>query len=140
MVSWRRGRGSPGSFCRGAADLVTHSRDVNGTSVRKPTAAVSARARARDAAKERKEAEKLQRKEELRRLKALKRKEIEDRLEQLLEAAGKGTRNLDEIDLDGDWDEKKHEEAMRKVYDDEYEGLEVSLRIRDASVSALMLP
>lgn len=109
----------------GAADLVTHSRDVNSTSVRKPTTAVSARARAREAAKERKEAEKLQRKEELRRLKALKRKEVEDRLEQLLEAAGKGTQNLDELDLDGEWDEKAHEEAMRKVYGEEYEGLEV---------------
>ncbi|POY71428.1 hypothetical protein BMF94_5741 [Rhodotorula taiwanensis] len=108
----------------GAADLVTHSRDVNSTSVRKPTTAVSARARAREAAKERKEAEKLQRKEELRRLKALKRKEVEDRLEQLLEAAGKGTQNLDELDLDGEWDEKAHEEAMRKVYGEEYDGLE----------------
>mgnify|MGYP002718870711 FL=1 len=86
---------------------------------------MSARARAREAAKERKEAEKLQRKEELRRLKALKRKEVEERLEKLLEAAGKGTRNLEEIDLDGEWDEKKHEEAMKKVYDEEYEGLEV---------------
>ncbi|KWU43653.1 Krr1-domain-containing protein, partial [Rhodotorula sp. JG-1b] len=108
----------------GAADLVTHSRTVGSTSVRKPTTAVSARARAREAAKERKEAEKLQRKEELRRLKALKRKEVEERLEKLLEAAGKGTKNLEEIDLDGEWDEKKHEEAMKKVYDEEYEGLE----------------
>lgn len=86
---------------------------------------MSARARAREAAKERKEAEKLQRKEELRRLKALKRKEVEERLEKLLEAAGQGTKNLEEIDLDGEWDEKKHEEAMKKIYDEEYEGLEV---------------
>ncbi|GAA5994929.1 KRI1 family protein [Rhodotorula paludigena] len=107
----------------GAADIVTHARDA-ASSVRKPTTAVSARARAREAAKERKEAEKLQRKEELRRLKALKRKEVEDRLEQLLEAAGKGTQGLEEIDLEGEWDEAKHEEAMRKVYGDEYEGLE----------------
>jgi hypothetical protein len=36
-------------------------------------------------------------KEELRRLKALKRKEVEVRLEKLLEAAGKGTRNLEDL-------------------------------------------
>ncbi|GAA5980013.1 hypothetical protein JCM10908_001498 [Rhodotorula pacifica] len=108
----------------GAADLVTHSRAVGSTSVRKPTTAVSARARAREAAKERKEAEKLQRKEELRRLKALKRKEVEERLKQVLEAAGKGTKNLEEIDLEGEWDEEKHEEAMRKVYDEQYNELE----------------
>ncbi|GAA5866742.1 hypothetical protein JCM3774_001978 [Rhodotorula dairenensis] len=108
----------------GAADLVTHARDVGSTSVRKPTTVMSARARAREAAKERKEAEKLQRKEELRRLKALKRKEVEERLQQVLEAAGKGARNLEELDLDGEWDEKKHEEAMKKVYNEEYEGVE----------------
>ena len=108
----------------GAADLVTHARDA-ASSVRKPTTAVSARARAREAAKLRKEEEALQRKEELRRLKALKRKEVEERLKQLVEAAGEGTKGLEEIDLDGEWDEAKHEEAMRKVYGGEYENLEV---------------
>ncbi|TNY18993.1 KRI1-like family C-terminal-domain-containing protein [Rhodotorula diobovata] len=107
----------------GAADLVTHARDA-ASSVRKPTTAVSARARAREAAKLRKEEEALQRKEELRRLKALKRKEVEERLKQLVEAAGEGTKGLEEIDLDGEWDEAKHEEAMRKVYGGEYENLE----------------
>ncbi|BGP44834.1 Kinetochore protein Spc24 [Rhodotorula kratochvilovae] len=107
----------------GAADLVTHARDA-ASSVRKPTAVVSARARAREAAKQRKEEEALQRKEELRRLKALKREEVEERLKQIVEAAGKGTQGLEEIDLDGEWDEAKHEEAMRKVYGGEYEAVE----------------
>ncbi|GAA5832203.1 hypothetical protein JCM11251_004278 [Rhodosporidiobolus azoricus] len=109
----------------GAADLVTHARDSI-SSVRKPTTAVSARARAREAAKQRKEEEKLQRKEEVRRLKALKRKEVEEKLLQLVEAGGaKGLEGLEEeLDLEGDWDEKKHEEAMRKVYGEEYEGAE----------------
>ncbi|BGP21708.1 KRR1 interacting protein 1 [Rhodotorula toruloides] len=108
----------------GAADIVTHSRSVGATSVRKPTTAVSARARAREAAKERKEQEKLQRKEELNRLKALRRKEIEGKLQQLVEAAGEGTKGLEEIDLDGEWDEAKHDEAMRKVYGDDYDNME----------------
>ncbi|BGO92911.1 hypothetical protein NBRC10512_006073 [Rhodotorula toruloides] len=108
----------------GGADIVTHSRSVGANSVRKPTAAVSARARAREAAKERKEQEKLQRREELNRLKALKRKEIESKLQQLVEAAGQGTKGLEDIDLDGEWDEAKHEEAMRKVYGDDYDNME----------------
>ncbi|GAA5850066.1 hypothetical protein JCM8547_001001 [Rhodosporidiobolus lusitaniae] len=107
----------------GAADLVTHSRSAV-SSVRKPTTAVSARARAREAAKERKEEDKLQRKEEVRRLKALKRKEVEDKLKQLVEAAGEGTKGLEELDLEGEWDEEKHEEMMRRVYGEEYEGAE----------------
>ncbi|GAA5980268.1 hypothetical protein JCM11641_005524 [Rhodosporidiobolus odoratus] len=107
----------------GASELVTHSRDAV-SSVRKPTTAVSARARARDAAKERKESEKLQRKEEVRRLKALKRKEVEDKLQQLVEAAGLGTQGLDGIDLEGEWDEKRHEEEMMKIYGEDYEGMD----------------
>ncbi|GAA6032748.1 hypothetical protein JCM8097_000772 [Rhodosporidiobolus ruineniae] len=107
----------------GAAELVSHARDAI-SSVRKPTTAVSARARARDAAKQRKEEEKLQRKEEVRRLKALKRKEVEDKLVKLVEAGGAGIEGLEEMDLEGDWDENKHEEAMRKIYGEEYEGQE----------------
>ncbi|GAA6059080.1 hypothetical protein JCM10212_002051 [Sporobolomyces blumeae] len=103
------------------ANLVTHARDAAG-SVRKPTTAVSARARQREAAKAKKEEEKQERKEEVRRLKALKRKQVEEKLLQLVEAAGKGAKGLDAIDLDGDWDEEAHEAAMRKVYGEEYEG------------------
>ncbi|BGP12777.1 hypothetical protein JCM10213_007291 [Rhodosporidiobolus nylandii] len=108
----------------GASELVTHSRGAV-SSVRKPTTAVSARARAREAQKERKEAEKLQRKEEVRRLKALKRKEVEEKLQQLIEAAGTGAEAaLEDLDLEGEWDEKKHEEEMRRIYGEEYEGME----------------
>ncbi|GAA5887721.1 hypothetical protein JCM5296_004469 [Sporobolomyces johnsonii] len=105
------------------SSLVTHSRDAVST-VRRPTAVVSARARQREAAKLKKEEEKQQRKEEVRRLKALKRKEVEDKLLQLVEAAGSGTKGLEEIDLEGDWDEQKHEEAMRRVYGEDYDGME----------------
>ncbi|GAA5949086.1 hypothetical protein JCM21900_004854 [Sporobolomyces salmonicolor] len=105
------------------SSLVTHSRDAVST-VRRQTAVVSARARQREAAKLKKEEEKQQRKEEVRRLKALKRKEVEDKLLQLVEAAGAGTKGLEELDLEGDWDEQKHEEAMRKVYGEDYEGVE----------------
>ncbi|GAA6001833.1 hypothetical protein JCM10207_002341 [Rhodosporidiobolus poonsookiae] len=105
------------------AELITHSRGAV-SSVRKPTATMNARQRAREAQKERKEEEKLQRKEEVRRLKALKRKEVEDKLKQLVEAAGAGTKGLEEMDLEGEWDEKKHEEEMKKIYGEEYDAME----------------
>lgn len=111
----------------GANLMTTHSRNATST-VRKPTAAVSARARAREAAKEKKEEEKLQRKEEVRRLKALKRKEVEAKLLQLVEAAGEGTQGLDEIDLEGEWDPEEHDRRMAKVYGEEYGEGEVSTR------------
>ncbi|GAA5922995.1 KRI1 family protein [Sporobolomyces koalae] len=104
------------------ANLVTHARDALST-VRKPTAAVSARARQREAAKQKKEEEKLARKEEVRRLKALKRKQVEEKLLQLVEAAGQGTTatNFEDLDLDGEWDEAKHEAQMKQIYGDDYD-------------------
>lgn len=102
------------------ADLVTHSRTAM-SSLRKPTTATTARQRAREAAKAKKEQEKLERKEEVRRLKALKRKEVEAKLAKLIEAAGKGTKGLEAIDLEGDWDEVEHDRKMREIYGDEYE-------------------
>ncbi|GAA5870321.1 hypothetical protein JCM16303_001963 [Sporobolomyces ruberrimus] len=105
------------------SNLVTHARDALSTA-RKPTAQVSARARQREAAKQKKEEEKAARKEEVRRLKALKRKQVEEKLLQIVEAAGGGaeTAKLEDLDLDGDWDEKKHEEEMKRIYGDDYEG------------------
>lgn len=105
--------------------MVTHARNAVST-VRKPTAAVSARARARESAKERKEAEKQARREEVRRLKALKRKEVEDKLLQLVETAGEGTKGLENIDLEGDWDPEEHDRRMAEVYGEEYGAMEVS--------------
>ncbi|KAM0793475.1 hypothetical protein ACM66B_000917 [Microbotryomycetes sp. NB124-2] len=99
--------------------MTTHARNAVST-VRKPTTAVSARARAREAAKERKEQEKQARKEEIRRLKALKRKQVEDKLLQLVEVAGQGTKGLETLDLEGDWDPEEHDRKMAEVYGQEY--------------------
>ncbi|SCV68517.1 BQ2448_638 [Microbotryum intermedium] len=102
------------------ADLVTHSRTAM-SSLRKPTTATTARQRAREAAKAKKEQEKVQRKEEVRRLKALKRKEVEAKLAKLIEAGGEGTKGLDAIDLEADWDEAEHDRKMQEIYGDEYD-------------------
>jgi protein KRI1 len=107
--------------------MVTHARNALST-VRRPTAVVSARARARESAKEKKEEEKRERKEEVRRLKALKRKEVEAKLLKLVEAAGEGTAGLEALDLEGDWDPEEHDRKMAEVYGQEYGEIEVSLR------------
>ncbi|KAI5475361.1 KRR1 interacting protein 1 [Pseudohyphozyma bogoriensis] len=103
------------------ATLTTHSRDM-GKSVRKATTAVTARQRQRELAKERKEEEKAERREEVRRLKALKRKEVEEKLLKIVEAAGEGTMGIDGIDLEGDWDPEEHDRKMAEVYGQDYEG------------------
>lgn len=105
--------------CRQGNNIVSHARNAVST-VRKPTAAVSARQRAREAAKERKEQEKQERKEEVRRLKALKRKEVEAKLSQLIEAAGEGTQGLEDLDLEGDWDPEEHDRKMAAIYGGDY--------------------
>jgi len=107
----------------GAAELQTHARGT-ASSVRKPTTAVSARAKQREAAKLRDEEQKRERKEELRRLKALKRKEVEDKLLKIVEAGGKGAAGLDEMDLEGDWDPEEHDRKMAAAYGGDYEGAE----------------
>lgn len=96
-------------------------------SVRRPTEVVSARARARDAAKTKKEEDRSERREEVRRLKALKRQEVEAKLLKLVEAAGEGAVGLEEMDLEGDWDPEAHDAMMKKVYGDEYAGGAVRL-------------
>jgi len=57
-------------------------------------------------------------------LKALKRKQVEEKLLQLVEAAGGGAEvdKFEDLDLEGEWDEKKHEEEMKKIYGGDYEG------------------
>lgn len=118
--------------------LQTHSRTTTTLTARKPTAVVSARARAREASKNKAEEQRLERREEVRRLKALKRREVEDKLEKLLEAGGlartkkekkddddeddddDAPQEGDDWDLDGDWDPEKHDAMMGKVYGDEY--------------------
>ena len=104
--------------------MMTHSRGAS--TVRRPTVAVTARARGRDAAKERADEEKAERREEIRRLRALKRKEVEEKLLKLVEAAGEGAEGLAQMDLEADWDPEEHDRKMQEVYGGNYEGAEVS--------------
>jgi hypothetical protein len=110
---------------RAGPTLTTHSRTSAALTVRKPTDAVSARARARDAAKTKKEEDRAERREEVRRLKALKRQEVEAKLLKLVEAAGEGAVGLEEMDLEGDWDPDAHDAMMKKVYGEDYDGVAV---------------
>lgn len=103
--------------------MITHSRGAS--TVRKPTLAVTARARARDAAKDRATEEKAERRQEIMRLKALKRKEVSEKLLKLIEAAGAGINSgeMEGLDLEGDWDEGEHDRQMAKVFAEEYDGV-----------------
>ncbi|KAG8182691.1 hypothetical protein JTE90_017669 [Oedothorax gibbosus] len=69
---------------------------------------------------ERKKKEKEQKKEELKRLKALKRKEIEEKFLKLKEVCGQDELNLDEEDMDSDFDPDKHDRKMKELFNDDY--------------------
>lgn len=103
--------------------MITHSRGAS--TVRRPTVAVTARARARDTAKDRAAEQKLERREEIRRMKALKRKEVEEKLLKLVEAAGEGAEGLGGMDLETDWDPVEHDRKMAEVYGGDYAGAQV---------------
>ncbi|KOC60044.1 Protein KRI1 like protein [Habropoda laboriosa] len=70
--------------------------------------------------KQRKEYEKLRKEEELKQLKALKRKEIEEKIEKLKEITGNDDIQLNDIDLDGDFDPNEHDRKMTKLFNDDY--------------------
>jgi protein KRI1 len=74
----------------------------------------------RKSREERKKLEKEQKKEELRRLKNLKKQEIFDKLEKLKELTGNPNVGFTEDDLQGDFDPNAHDQAMNKVFDDDY--------------------
>lgn len=69
---------------------------------------------------DRKRKEREQRREELKRLKALKRKEIEEKFMKLKEISGQDEINLDESDIESDFDPDKHDKKMREIFNDEY--------------------
>ncbi|GFQ98501.1 protein KRI1 homolog [Trichonephila clavata] len=69
---------------------------------------------------ERKKKEKEQKREELKRLKALKRKEIEEKFLKLKEVTGKDKLNLDESDIENDFDPNKHDQKMMEMFNDDY--------------------
>ncbi|OWF47876.1 protein KRI1 homolog [Mizuhopecten yessoensis] len=80
----------------------------------------STRAEKRQEIKERKKTEKDTRKEEIKQLKNLKKKEIQDKIEKLKMITGNPSLGFNDDDLNDDFDPKKHDEMMKKYFDDDY--------------------
>ncbi|XP_048585229.1 protein KRI1 homolog isoform X2 [Nematostella vectensis] len=78
------------------------------------------RKEARKQREERKKKEKEQKREEIKRMKNLKRKEIQDKLKKLKEITGNPNVGFTDEDVEGDFDPAKYDEAMKKVFDDEF--------------------
>lgn len=93
----------------GAANIVSHPREIAST-VRRVD---DSRKLARQAKAERKAEEKAKREEETKRLKGEKRRQIEKQLTALKAEFGEDA--LAGLDLEGDWDEAKHEAAVQKL-------------------------
>lgn len=70
--------------------------------------------------RERKEVEKKEKFQEIEMLKELKRKEIEEKIEQLKAVTGTEEFNIDDIDLDGDFDPDEHDKKMQAIFNSEY--------------------
>ncbi|PLW51921.1 hypothetical protein PCANC_01954 [Puccinia coronata f. sp. avenae] len=98
--------------------VTTHARDTGPSARRKD----ESRKLAREAVKARKEEEKRQRMEEVERMKALKKEEVVKKLEIIRKNAGAEDCNLDDIDLDSDFDPDSHDRRMQKVFDNDFYG------------------
>lgn len=70
--------------------------------------------------RERKEGEKKEKFKEIEMLKEFKRNEIEEKLAQLKAVTGTEELNVDEIDLDGDFDPDEYDKKMQAMFDNEY--------------------
>lgn len=70
--------------------------------------------------RERKELEKKEKFQEIEMLKEFKRKEIEEKLAQLKAVTGTEELNVDEIDLDGDFDPDEYDKKMQAIFNSEY--------------------
>lgn len=93
--------------------VVSHARDTGPSARRKD----DSRKLAREAVKARKEEEKRQRMEELKRLQELKKTEVMEKLDIIRKNAGAEDCNLDDLDLDSDFDPESHDRRMEKVFD-----------------------
>ncbi|KAF8311870.1 hypothetical protein DL93DRAFT_2060627 [Clavulina sp. PMI_390] len=104
----------------GAATIQSHPRNINST-VRRDD---NPRREARERRKARKEEEIAKKNEEVKRLKALKMREIRKKLGVIGREGGlaeDGISELQELDLDGEWDAEKHDAQMATLYDMEGE-------------------
>ena len=116
------------NFKYGSNDMqvVGHSRSVEGSVRRVDTK----RKDEREKHKEKKEKEKRVKIEELKRLKNLKRQELVERLKKISKVGGvalaseDGLGAIDVDALDEDWSPEKHEEMMRRQFNDDYYAME----------------
>lgn len=69
---------------------------------------------------QRKEVEKKEKFKEIEMLKELKRKEIEEKIAQLKAVTGADELNVDEMDLDGDFDPDEYDKKMQAIFNNEY--------------------
>ncbi|KAI7962943.1 hypothetical protein MJO28_001037 [Puccinia striiformis f. sp. tritici] len=98
--------------------VTTHARDTGPSARRKD----DSRKLGREAVKARKDEEKRQRMEELERMKELKREEVMKKLDLIRKNAGAEDCNLDDIDLDSDFDPDSHDRRMQHVFDNDFYG------------------
>lgn len=70
--------------------------------------------------RDRKEIEKKEKFQEVEMLKELKRRELEERMEQLKAVTGADELNIDDMDLDGDFDPLEYDKKMSKIFDNDY--------------------
>ncbi|KAH9815248.1 KRI1-like family-domain-containing protein [Melampsora americana] len=103
-----------------AQTIVTHARDMD-HSVRRTD---DARKTARAAAKARKREEKQQKMDELNRLKELKRTALMAKLDVIKKNAGAEDFNLDDFDLESDFDPDSHDRRMCNAFNNEFYGQE----------------
>lgn len=80
----------------------------------------SKRADKRQEVKKRKEMEKRKVKEEIKQLKNMKRREIMDKIDKLREITGDPALEFQEEDLETDFDPQKHDEMMKKYFNDDF--------------------
>merc|ERR1712098_441410 len=74
---------------------------------------------------DRKKHEKEMKKEEIKMLKNMKKKEIMDKLEKLKQITGNDDMDLDEDDIEGDFDPEKYDKKMAEIFQNYYDNLEI---------------
>ncbi|CEH18122.1 KRR1-interacting protein involved in 40S ribosome biogenesis [Ceraceosorus bombacis] len=101
---------------KASEQIQSYARNPQGSARRQDTKRKDQRAE-RDA---RKQEEKRQKMGDLKRLAELKQRDVIERLRRLREVTGSSTINLEDLDLEGDFDSAAHDRAMQRAFDDEY--------------------
>ena len=83
------------------------------------------RKKKRKEVEERKKHEKEQKKEEIKMLKNMKKKEIMDKLEKLKQITGNDDMEMDEDDIEGDFDPEKYDKKMKEIFQNYDDDLQV---------------